>query len=70
MLKSSKKEPQQSLFFSLEDSLNQKHPLYIVANKVDWDMLESSFRPLYCEDNGTQAKQTQKTLSTWNIFVC
>ncbi|GHV13920.1 hypothetical protein FACS1894169_01880 [Bacteroidia bacterium] len=56
MLKPGKKEPRQNLFFSLEDSLNQKHPLYILANKVAWDMFETSFRPLYCQDNGTPAK--------------
>jgi hypothetical protein len=36
MLTPSKTDSQKSLFFSLEDSLNQKHPLYILANKIDW----------------------------------
>jgi len=56
MLQSIKKDNQKSLFFSLEDSLNQRHPLYILANKVDWQMFECAFSPLYCLDNGCPAK--------------
>ncbi|MEN9917661.1 MAG: hypothetical protein RL662_97 [Bacteroidota bacterium] len=56
MLTPSKTDSQKSLFFSLEDSLNQKHPLYILANKVDWAMFERAFFPLYCPDNGCPAK--------------
>lgn len=56
MLKSSKTDSQKSLFFSLEDSLNKKHPLYILANKVDWQMFEREFSVLYCHDNGCPAK--------------
>ncbi len=33
---SKKKDTQQScMFLGLEDMLNQKHPMYILANKVD-----------------------------------
>ena len=56
MLQSIKKDGQRSLFFSLEDSLNPHHPLYILAHQVDWDMFERAFTPLYCLDNGTPAK--------------
>lgn len=56
MLKSSKPDSQKSLFFSLEDSLNQKHPLYILAHRVDWQIFEDEFFELYCHDNGCQAK--------------
>ncbi len=56
MLAPSKKEGQKSLFFSLGDSLNQKHPLYILAGKVDWQMFEREFSVLYCPDNGCPAK--------------
>jgi len=40
------------MFFGLEDMLNQKHPMYILANKVDWQMFEDSSSPLYCLDSG------------------
>ena len=43
-------------FFSLESTLNHKHPLFILAHKVDWDMFEKAFSPLYCPDNGRPAK--------------
>ena len=56
MLQSSSKNNQKSLFFSLGDSLDQRHPLYILAGKVDWDMFEGAFSPLYCTDNGAPAK--------------
>jgi len=56
MLQIIKKDNQRSLFFSLEDSLNQRHPLYILANKIDWQMFEQAFSPLYCLDNGCPAK--------------
>ena len=47
---------QGSLFFSLEDTLNQKHPLYILANKVNWQLFEDEFLPLYCQNNGRPGK--------------
>lgn len=56
MLLPSKKDSQRSMFFSLEDSLDQRHPLYILANKVDWRMFEQAFSPLYSQDNGAPAK--------------
>lgn len=47
---------QSSFFFSLEDTLNSKHPLYILANGVDWQQFDTAFSPLYCQDNGRPAK--------------
>ena len=43
---------QQSMFFTLEDQLNAQHPLYILANKIDWEMFEDRFKVLYSQDNG------------------
>lgn len=45
-----------SLFFTLKDTLNQKHPLFILANRVNWKIFEDEFSPLYCLDNGRPAK--------------
>lgn len=56
MLSKKKDTNQSSLFWGLEDMLSQKHPIYILANKVDWQMFEDSFSPLYCLDNGRPAK--------------
>lgn len=45
-----------SLFSKLSDQLNQKHPLYLLANKIDWPRFDESFTPLYSADNGRPAK--------------
>ena len=36
--------------------MNQKHPIYILANKVDWPDFEEAFGKLYSLDNGRPAK--------------
>ena len=51
---------QQSLFFDLESQLNQKHPLYLLANKIDWNVFEESFKGLYCANNGRPAKPIRR----------
>lgn len=56
MLAKQQDRSQHSLFFSLESTLNHKHPLFIPANKIDWEMFEREFSPLYCPDNGRPAK--------------
>ena len=54
MIKNTLSQP--SLFSSLADQLNQKHPLYQLADKIDWHRFEEAFSPLYCADNGRPAK--------------
>ena len=56
MLAKQQDRSQHSLFFSLESTLNHKHPLFILTNKIDWEMFEREFSPLYCPDNGRPAK--------------
>ena len=56
MLSKRKTSNQASMFLKLEDMLNQRHPLYILSNKVDWVLFEESFKTLYCSDNGRPAK--------------
>ena len=53
MIKSTNNSP--SLFSNLSDMLNQSHPLYRLADKIDWGKFETAFQPLYCQDNGRQA---------------
>jgi len=45
-----------SMFFGLENTLNRKHPMYILTNKENLQLFEESFAPLYCLDNGCPAK--------------
>lgn len=54
MIKKSHNTP--SLFSNLSDMLNQSHPLYQLANKIDWDKFDKAFHPLYCPDNGRPGK--------------
>lgn len=54
------KTAQQTMFFNLDSQLNQKHPLYLLANKIDWNLFEESFRKLYCENNGRPAKPIRR----------
>ena len=44
------------MFFGLEAQLNKKHPLNLLANKIDWNVFEESFKGLYCDYNGRPAK--------------
>jgi len=45
-----------SFFSSLSDMLNQSHPLYKLADKIDWAKFDTAFAPLYCQNNGRPAK--------------
>lgn len=56
MIPRKKAENQGSLFFSLSDTLNQKHPLYILSHEIKWEVFETAFIPLYSADNGRPAK--------------
>ena len=56
MIPPKKSQNQTSLFFSFSDTLDQNHPLYILSNKIRWEIFEESFEPLYCKDNGRPGK--------------
>jgi IS5 family transposase len=56
MLSKKKDTKQSSMFLGLEDMLNQKHPMYILTNRVNWLTFEQAFEPLYCDNNGRPAK--------------
>lgn len=51
-----KNQDQMGLFFSLTDTLNSKHPLFILAHQVNWTLFEKAFEPLYCTNNGRSGK--------------
>jgi IS5 family transposase len=57
MLSSPKKHsPQLGMFSGLADQLDQKHPLYLLANKIDWSVFENAFKIYYSETMGKPAK--------------
>ena len=35
---------------------DSKHPLFKLANMIDWSLFEKSFAPLFCADNGRPPK--------------
>jgi IS5 family transposase len=47
---------QASFFFDFEDTIDQKHPLYILSNKVNWDLFEESFSSKYSKNMARPAK--------------
>ena len=56
MLSKKKDKHQLSLFLSLGSTLNHRHPLFILADQINWNTFEDSFSSLYCQDNGRPAK--------------
>ncbi len=53
---------QLSLFFNLSDTLNQKHPLFILTNQINWQFFEDSFSSLYSADKSRPAKPIRLTV--------
>ena len=45
-----------TFFFSLKSTLDHKHPLFILSEKIDRGLLERGLSPLYCPGNGCLAK--------------
>ena len=56
MYKSASDSRQASLFWDLETMLDPSHPLFKLANMIDWSCFEKSFAPLFCADNGRPPK--------------
>ena len=56
MYKSRSNSRQATLFWDLETMLDPKHPLFKLANKVNWSCFEEAFAPLFCADNGRPPK--------------
>ena len=52
--------PQESLFQArLDQQLNQKHPLFQLAQKIDWGFFEREFGPFYSEEMGRPGAPTR-----------
>ena len=56
MYKTPSDSRQASLFWDLETMLDPNHPLFKLANMIDWRGFEKAFSPLYCADNGRPPK--------------
>lgn len=56
MLSRQKVTSQVGFFNSLQDQLDQKHPLYLLANLINWSLFEDRFKKYYSEKMGKPAK--------------
>lgn len=63
MLSNKKHTPQLGLFGSLADQLDQKHPLYRLANEIDWLVFEDAFKVHYSKNMGKPAKPIRLMVS-------
>lgn len=63
MLSKKKLSHQLEMFNSIGDQLNQKHPLYLLANKIRWIIFDEAFEQYYCSDNGRPAKPIRLMVS-------
>ena len=54
---------QLGLFHGLADQLDQKHPLYQLANKIDWSFFDTTFHKHYSEKIGAPAKLIRLVVS-------
>ena len=56
MLNQKENNNQYSFFSSLSDQLDSRHPLYRLADKIEWSRFQQAFCDLYSADNGRPAK--------------
>ena len=64
MLSASKKHsPQLGMFNGLADQLDQQHPLYLLANKINWTIFHDAFKVHYSEKMGAPAKPIRLMVS-------
>lgn len=63
MLSKSVKSPQISFFQSFEEQLNRQHPLYVLANTIDWSVFETAFSKHYSAKMGKPAKPIRLMVS-------
>jgi transposase, IS5 family len=63
MLSKKKLSHQIELFNSIGDQLNQKHPLYRLANAINWSLFDEAFSIHYCLTDGRPAKPIRLMVS-------
>ena len=63
MLKVTKPTTQLAIFGGLGVSLDQKHPLYLLANSINWAFFDDSFKGHYSQKMGAPAKPIRLMVS-------
>jgi len=62
MLAKKQSTTQIGFYSTFEEQLSHHHPLYILANKIDWNIFEEAFAKLY-SDEGRPAKPIRLMVS-------
>ena len=60
-----KNSPQLNLFHGLADQLDQQHPLYQLANKINWSVFDNDFKKHYSEKQGAAAMNFKRVMNLW-----
>ncbi len=63
MLSTQKHTNQLGFFHGLSDQLNQKHPLYLLANTLNWSIFDEAFKKHYSEKMGAPSKPIRLMVS-------
>lgn len=63
MLSKPKQAVQTSFFLSLEEQLSHEHPLYFLANSIDWGFFETAFSKHYSATMGKPSKPIRLMVS-------
>ena len=63
MLSKPKSPGQTSFFMTLSDQLDSKHPLFILANVIDWNFFDANFSKYYSSKMGKPAKPIRLMVS-------
>ena len=63
MLSRSASDRQLGFYSTFEEHLNPKHPLYILANQVNWQLFEQEFSPLFDALTGRPAKPIRRMVA-------
>lgn len=63
MLGKQKYSNQAGLFHGLSEQLDQKHPLYVLSNRVNWSLFEASFSKHYSTKMGAPSKPIRLMVS-------
>src|ERR1022692_2344105 len=63
MLAKSNNTSQLGFFATLADQLDQKHSLYLLANRIDWAVFEKAFSKYYSATHGKPAKPIRLMVS-------
>ncbi len=62
MLSKQQSRSQLGFYSTFEEQLSHKHPLYVLANQINWEVFEKAFAKLYSEE-GRPAKPIRLMVS-------